>query len=155
RPVPVRGLFYRWALRIKGQPRPARRAKLLQSLFYLGPPPLPAELLDQEFHPVSLLVLAIPELVEHAKDGLGDVEDLAGRQEIEEDSPRGAEDRRSASGGDAKAQLVWTAGRPHARAKAEVIDRGDLMVLRAALEGDLEFPGQRRAQGVAQQIAAE
>ena len=52
--------------------------------------PSQPERLDEELQPVALLVLVVAEPVEDADDRLGDVEHLAGRQELEQHVPGAA-----------------------------------------------------------------
>ena len=58
---------------------------------------LPAHALDEELQAIALLVLVVAKLREDAHDGVGDVIDPVGRNEVVQEEPRAAEDRRAAS----------------------------------------------------------
>ena len=101
----VGALLDRRLLGIERQPRAALGAERLELLVELRLEAVPAERADQELQAVALLVLVVAEPVEDADDRFGDVEHLAGRQELEQLVP-GAGQRRGAAGdGDAEAAL--------------------------------------------------
>ncbi len=58
--------------------------KGLELFLELRPEAFPAERAHQEFQPVALLVLVVPEPVEHTDDRLRDVQHLAHRREVEQ-----------------------------------------------------------------------
>ena len=111
--------------------------------------------LDQELHPVALLVLVVAEAVEDAQHRLGHVEDLARGQELEEQPGRRAQDRRAAAGGDPEAARAGAVRRGRRARKPRSLMAVERVVLGAALEGDLELARQRRAQRMAQQVARQ
>ena len=73
---------------------------------------LPPDRLDQELHPVLVLVLIVAEPVVDADDGLGDVEHLADRQEVEELEARSRHRRGAAGDEHAEAALRRRARAP-------------------------------------------
>src|SRR5918996_735298 len=64
---------------------------------------LPPERLDEEFHPVPLLVLVVAQPMEHANDRFGDGEDAIRRQKLEEDESAPRHRRRASGDGDPEA----------------------------------------------------
>jgi hypothetical protein len=121
----------------------------LQLLLELGPPAVPAQLADQELHPVALLVLEVAEAMEHADHGLRHLEDLARGQELVQQAGRGGHGRGAAARDQAEPALAVA----DARAEAEIVDGGEGVVLGGApFEGDLELARERGAQGMAQQV---
>ena len=76
---------------VEGQGRAAFGAEGGEGGLELLAPALPAQLLDEELHPVALLVLEVAEAMEDAQDRLRQLEDLARRQELEQLRAGGAD----------------------------------------------------------------
>src|SRR6266536_2816606 len=81
--------------------KPAWRCGLvaegLQLLLELRAPPVPAQLADQELHPVALLVLEVAQAMEDAEHRFRDLQDLARGEEIEQLAGRSGHGRRAAA----------------------------------------------------------
>ena len=136
------------AVGVEGQARP-RRAHLGEVALELGLPRVPAHLADQELHAVALLVLVVAEAGEDLDHRLPHVEDVARGQEIEEDRARPGQDGGAATCGETEAAHGTATLLAHERAEAEVVDRGEDVLLRATLERYLELTGQMAGQGMA------
>ena len=109
---------------------------------------LPSHRLDQELHPVALLVLVVAARVKHANHRLGDVQHLLDRQEIEQHRRRRGHGRRCRR----RCRRGNRARRPRiTRAPADVVDGQLDVIVRAAFERDLELARQRRAERMPQQ----
>ena len=93
--------------------------------------------------------------MEYPDDGLRHAEDLARGEELVELVSRPAQDRRASAHRHPEAAAAGAVRPAHPRVPADVVDRRYRVVLGAALEGDLELPRQRRAQGMAQQVTGE
>ncbi len=152
--VPRGACFDRSVVRVERQPRAALGLHLGKGPLELRAPGLPAHLADQELQPVALLVLVVAARGIEPHHRVGEVEDLARRQELEQQVSRGRQDRRAAGDGHAEA-AARGAVHVDAGAQADVVDRGERVVLGAAFEPDLELARQLRAQRLAQQVARE
>src|SRR5262249_11761248 len=91
-PFALRRFLERRVLRIERKRGAAPGAEGLQRGRPLRAPSFPAQLADQELHPVPLLVLAVAEPVKHAEDRLRHVEDLACGKKVVERLTGGAQD---------------------------------------------------------------
>jgi hypothetical protein len=79
------GILDRRMVRIEGQLRAAFGVDPLPFFFVFLTVAIPPHRLDEELHPVLVLVLAIAQLVVDANDGLRDFEDVACGRELVED----------------------------------------------------------------------
>ncbi len=142
----------RFILMLQQLDRPVRRSGMAHRHEGLFPAPLElgeSELLDHEFHAGLVPVLTVPQLVEHLDDSLDAGDQLVHRREV----PQHLRDPR---------QRAEAAARDHAEAdravrglrrqQADVVDRRQGAIVRAAGEGDLELAGQALVERVPQQM---
>ena len=100
-------------------------------------------------------MFVVAEPVEDADDRLGDVQHFTHGQEVEEHVPRAHHRRRAAGDSDREPALGAAVFLLDSREKADVVDRAADVIVRAALEGNLELARQRRAERMAEQIARQ